>query len=107
MTARNDITGDVIATKGTSQSYRDNYDAIFRKPAEPTPAPVKIVKEVLIVKEEPPAKTEEQLAREQADALRMKWWKWIEKHQRELDRVPSFEDWKANHFAESESDAAD
>lgn len=29
MTARNDITGDTIATKGTSDAYRDNYDRIF------------------------------------------------------------------------------
>jgi hypothetical protein len=31
MVARNDITGDAIQTKGTSNSYRDNYDNIFRK----------------------------------------------------------------------------
>ncbi len=31
MVARNDITGDTIQTKGVSNSYRDNYDLIFRK----------------------------------------------------------------------------
>ena len=31
MTARNDITGDSIATKGTTDLYRDNYDRIFGK----------------------------------------------------------------------------
>ena len=31
MVARNDITGDAIQTKGTSNSYRDNYELIFRK----------------------------------------------------------------------------
>jgi hypothetical protein len=31
MTTRNDITGDLIATKGTSDAYRDNYDRIFGK----------------------------------------------------------------------------
>lgn len=31
MVARNDITGDTIQTKGTSNAYRDNYDTIFRK----------------------------------------------------------------------------
>jgi hypothetical protein len=31
MTSRNDITGDAIATKGTSDAYRDNYDRIFGK----------------------------------------------------------------------------
>lgn len=101
MSARNDITGDVIATKGTTQAYRDNYDAIFRKkPAESEPTPVKVVKEVLVVKEEPPVKSAEQLAKEEADALRLKWWKWVEKHQLELEHVPSFEDWKTNHMAE-------
>lgn len=40
MTARNDVTGDRIATK-PSRAYEDNYDRIFRKPkataAEPSP----------------------------------------------------------------------
>ncbi len=31
MVARNDITGDAIQTKGTSQAFRDNYDLIFGK----------------------------------------------------------------------------
>ena len=31
MVARNDVTGDAIQTKSTSQSYRDNFDNIFRK----------------------------------------------------------------------------
>lgn len=31
MTAKNDITGDAIATKKTSEAYRNNYDMIFRK----------------------------------------------------------------------------
>ncbi len=31
MVAKNDITGDAIQTKSASQSYRDNYDNIFRK----------------------------------------------------------------------------
>jgi len=31
MVAKNDITGDSIQTKGTSDAYRDNYDGIFRK----------------------------------------------------------------------------
>jgi hypothetical protein len=29
MVARNDITGDSIQTKGTSNAYRDNYDLIW------------------------------------------------------------------------------
>lgn len=31
MAAKNDITGDSIQTRGTSQKYLDNYDLIFRK----------------------------------------------------------------------------
>jgi hypothetical protein len=31
MTTRNPITGDLIATKGTTDAYRDNYDRIFGK----------------------------------------------------------------------------
>ena len=38
MVARNDITGDAIQTKGSSNAYRDNYDLIFRKGNEMTPA---------------------------------------------------------------------
>lgn len=30
MTNKNDITGDTIATKASSEQYRSNYDAIFR-----------------------------------------------------------------------------
>lgn len=35
-TASNEITGDKLQTKVTSQAFRDNYDAIFRKPKEQT-----------------------------------------------------------------------
>lgn len=31
MATTNDITGDSIQTKSTSEAYRSNYDAIFRK----------------------------------------------------------------------------
>ena len=31
MVAKNDITGDAIQTKGTTNAFRDNYDNIFRK----------------------------------------------------------------------------
>lgn len=33
-TAKNDITGDSIATKETTDAYRDGYDRIFGKKAE-------------------------------------------------------------------------
>ena len=31
MVARNDVTGDAIQSKSSSQAYRDNWDAIFGK----------------------------------------------------------------------------
>lgn len=31
MTAKNDITGDLIQSKSSSKAYEDNYDLIFRK----------------------------------------------------------------------------
>jgi hypothetical protein len=31
MIAKNDITGDKLASRGTTEAYRDNYDRIFRK----------------------------------------------------------------------------
>lgn len=34
MTARNDITGDVIATGTTTDSYREGWDRIFGKKAK-------------------------------------------------------------------------
>ncbi len=35
MTARNDITGDSIQTKGTSEAYRSGWDRIFgQKPKD-------------------------------------------------------------------------
>ena len=35
MATKNDITGDSIQTKATSDAYRDNYDRIFGKKKEP------------------------------------------------------------------------
>lgn len=34
MVAKNDVTGDAIQTRGVTDTYRNNYDAIFRKPKE-------------------------------------------------------------------------
>ena len=37
MTARNDITGDTLVTKGTTDDYRDGWDRIFgKKKLDPT-----------------------------------------------------------------------
>ena len=34
MTAKNDVTGDLIKTKGSSEQYRDNWEKIFGKKKE-------------------------------------------------------------------------
>lgn len=34
MAARNDVTNDLIKSKGNSQAYRDNWDRIFSKKEE-------------------------------------------------------------------------
>ena len=45
MATRNDITGDLIATRQITDSYRDNFDKIFRKkkdePATTTDDPIR------------------------------------------------------------------
>lgn len=38
MAARNDVTGDAIQTRVTSETYRNNYDLIFRKNKNDTAA---------------------------------------------------------------------
>lgn len=38
MTARNDITGDAIKTKGFSKAFEDNFDRIFRSKKPEPPA---------------------------------------------------------------------
>lgn len=40
MTAKNDITGDNIVSRASTDSYRDNYDRIFGKKARPVEPPV-------------------------------------------------------------------
>lgn len=54
MTARNDITGALIKTKGATDAYRSNWDAIFGK-KEVTPEPAV---EVEVETEEVEAETE-------------------------------------------------
>lgn len=34
MATRNDVTGDQIKSRGNSQQYKDNWDAIFGKKKE-------------------------------------------------------------------------
>lgn len=41
-TAKNDITGDSIQTKATSQAYADNYERIFGKKERPRYQPIDV-----------------------------------------------------------------
>lgn len=77
MTTRNDITGDVIATKTTSDAYRNNFDAIFRKPK---------VEVVEVEKPVDPVKAER-------DAQTRRWWAYCEANQKD-DRLPSFDEFR-------------
>ena len=44
MATRNDVTGDAIKTKASSQKYRDNYEAIFSKDKEAKEIPTETMK---------------------------------------------------------------
>lgn len=35
MTAKNDITGDFISTRTSSDAYREGFDRIWKKPSKP------------------------------------------------------------------------
>ena len=39
-TSKNDITGDTLKSKATSELYRNNYDAIFSRQIEAERGPV-------------------------------------------------------------------
>jgi hypothetical protein len=39
MATRNDVTGQEIKSRGNSQTYKDNWDAIFGKKKEEEPKP--------------------------------------------------------------------
>lgn len=45
-----------------------------------------------------------EIAQAAADAERVQWWNWLEKHQLELTNIPKFEDWKKLHLQDACSD---
>lgn len=48
MAARNDVTGDNIASRGSSKAYRDNWEKIFgKKKEEESPKVYKALKQVV------------------------------------------------------------
>lgn len=73
MTARNEITGDLIATKGVTDAYRDGWDRIFRAPPPPPPGP-----------------SPEQVARDQLTA---EWHRFCAAGQTTLPCIPTFQEW--------------
>ena len=95
MTARNDITGDAIQTKGSTDAYRTGWDRIFKaappppapEPAPPPPAPV----------ETPPPPPEPA----PSDDLRAQWWEHCQTNQSRLttplpsgNLIPTFDEWR-------------
>jgi hypothetical protein len=76
MTARNDITGDLIASRGANEAYRDGWDRIFSKKT---------------VKEEPKPEETKDIERER---LTTEWRTFCEANQRRLVVIPSFQTYK-------------
>lgn len=85
MTARNDITGDVIATKGTSSAFRDGWDRIFGKKEQKSQPVLQVVD----------APKDPWLQRR--DELRLKWYDFNEANQRTIDQFPTFREFVAQH----------
>jgi hypothetical protein len=82
MAARNDITGDVIATKAASDAFRNNFDAIFRKPkTEPVAEKATVVVEKATIVEEEIQLTPEELAKIERDNQTKRWWAYVEANQ--------------------------
>jgi hypothetical protein len=86
--SRNDITGDALVSKSATESYRDGWDRIFGK--KPTPAPVTVLAAPAPA---PGAKGDERKAQTEA------WWAYCEKNSRELDTIPTFEQWLHDELA--------
>ena len=99
MTARNDITGDVIATKGSTDAYRDGWDRIFGRKTEPVPAPV----EVKIVIDEDTIAVNMKLER---DKLTAEWWKFCQDNQ-QGEHVMPFSEWRQTYHPSDEGNAPD
>ena len=92
-TATNPITGDLIKTKGSNDSYRDGWERIFGNKKKESSAEVPA--------ETKPEQKAEQKAELRDDTLRREWWAYCEEHQATFNSpnsdgnlVPSFEEWK-------------
>lgn len=85
MAAINDITGDSISTKVSSDAYRNNFDAIFRKPKQETE---QAVEQPVI--EQPAEPTKEELEAIQRNIDTARWHAYIEQNQKTLTEVIKF-----------------
>lgn len=99
MTSRNDITGDLLKTKGSTGAYRDGWDRIFgqkpvvEEPAPPAPPPLPTALEHL------PGNLDEKVLAARPSSLedRASWWAWCEEHQLSTSTMPTFEQWRDAH----------
>lgn len=102
MTTRNDITGDLLKTKGATGAYRDGWERIFgqktavEEPAPPPPAPPSLPTAL----EHLPGNLDETVLAGRPSSLedRANWWAWCEKHQRATSTMPTFEQWRDAHL---------
>lgn len=105
MSNRNDVTGDLIATKSSTQAYADGWERIFGKkpavveapaaPAEPVKMPLKLMSWQLYL----PDHLDEKVLAGRPESLddRHNWWSWCETHQLSISNIPTFEQWRAAH----------
>ena len=108
MTSRNDITGDVIATKGANDAYRDGWDRIFGKketfcevdvPEVSLKALQKKVAEVKVQEVPLPAPVAVVDAKaEQEMEYRREWWAFCEKNSSRLKTIPQFEEFMSGKY---------
>ena len=78
MTARNDITGDIMPSRGVTDASRAGWEVIFgQKEVIAPPPPAPIAKSSL-----------------ENDALRREWWQFCQENQR--NGIPTFEEWIRN-----------
>lgn len=108
MVARNNITGDQIATKRSNDAYRDGWDRIFGKKEESFAEvnepgiSLKALQKVAEVKvtEVPlpkPVVTVDAKA-EQEIEYRREWWAFCEKNSSRLKAIPHFEEYMSGKY---------
>jgi len=115
MIAHNDITGDLLKTKGANDLYREGWDRIFKnaKKALEEGTLTKIsnehqppVKELRVqpLKLAPselylPYNLDQKVLDNRPASLddRENWWAWCQQHQLSIADIPTFEQWRSAH----------